>query len=742
LEKWVVRNLHSDPILPPVGSWPVCEVFIERALINFGAIRFEAVLRHALAVNPIGLGRQFKRKGRLARRVFDELLRLEGQATAALPFIRSLFEVAATRAIWVDRDVAVQALEVLDKLPASDLARAQMELAVMGRCNDQVPDVFIAALLLTALGARRFAEGAAWDWPAWWTFHALWTSWLERCGDSAFAPPALHHMITASVVRLYEAFFGAVDRLDQSARQFEVLRDVLEAANRPLLTREIPLGNEPPLGPWPAVFRCLLVLKGRSWYNMHRDGDCERVRRKVEEMAAAAKARVPLDADPNHLAYCDAFVASRRMKFETDAGGTLQCLEAMRAVVNTATQGIAHEPLAIWLRLHSITFIARRLRETNGDATLAHALAEEAELICKPVIARESCVEGVIWCWAYALSFADVVDHETFAAVMKRLHAHAEAFPDSASVRAGLASVLDKRIESLWERGNGPETESRILALTAQIEALAEEAPDVADVQWCRVRALSHTAQRWSSDANRGLKIEALARRAEAATRPFPDHFVKVNNLFIWKDYAYYESRHGVECGEAERIARYITKQAEPLKSGEGVAVVVVMAWEAAVYGWHRDPRYWASCERALRRLEASFAEEVSEVTTILLLRGWGSVLKVHERRRDFEAMARLEPEALGRVEIALSSRPESETIAEEAVYILSEVAFGRREGAGDRKGVGEMAAKIRTILARHPNAKTVQQNATFTEGLLRDPASNAYSFVVPWRGNGPSATI
>jgi hypothetical protein len=163
------------------------------------------------------------------------------------------------------------------------------------------------------------------------------------------------------------------------------------------------------------------------------------------------------------------------------------------------------------------------------------------------------------------------------------------------------------------------------------------------------------------------------------------------------------------------------------------------MAWEAAVYGWHRDLREWTSCERALRRLDAWISENsVNSLGVYAQIMAWGSLLELHRKRRDFETMARLEPEALARVETALKAYPDDPELAEGANYIYAEVALSRRNRNTGRHAIEEMAELTRAMVGRFPLSKNVRTNNDLVEDLLRGPAANTLPSAPAQRDGAP----
>ena len=727
LEKWIVRDFGETALLPPVGAWPVGEAFIERALVDFRVLRFEALVRRALAVNPVGLARQFTRKGRLARRLFEEMARLEDDEPSSSSFALNLFEIAAARAMWNDREAVPHALALLEKLPVSELARTQAELAALGAANGRVPDVLVAALLLTALGARRFAGKADWDWPAWETFYPLWTRWLRRIGsDLNFVPQALRDRFTADASQLYEALFVAAGKLNDPVRVFELLADVLDEAPNGALLEAIPLDEAMPIASWPALFRCLFVLKGISWDEQAIAADSERARRRADAAAAAAKDRLPLEADPRQRAFVETYLLSRRVKLETEAGGELSDLKALGAEIDALSRDFPHDRYFARRRMFRMTFILQKLKETNGDASLAWAQAEAVEAICKPFLYDEACVGYLIWCWGYTLGISGAADDEAVDGVIARLRCYASAFPNSAEIPAALARALHLRMEALGELGESETTEARLLSLASQAETVGREAPEFANVQWSRANASLTLARMWKSDDKRGLKIAAIARNVDAFVQPFRDNVFQIIRLDVWQVHAHFESRNGVTPGEAERIAHRITWAAAPFRGAAGISDVVALAWEAAVFGWHRDTREWAACERALRRLDNWVADSrLSAAGAYAQLSAWGSLLVVHIKRRDFEAVARLEPDALDRANAACAALPDDATIGEWAAYVFAEVAQARRDRNAGREALEELSARTRTLAAHFPSALSIQKNSDFVDRVLLGQAAN-----------------
>lgn len=737
LEKWIVRDIDKTALLPPVGSWPISEAFIERALLDFRTLKFEALARRALAVSPVGLAHQLSRKGRLANRLFDEMARLEGNTGAAAPFALNLFEVAATRAIWVDREAAPRALAALEKLPTAELAQAQAGLVSIGARNSSVPDVLVAALLLTALGARRFVEAGSWDWPSWEAFLPLWTRWLDRLGrDLSFAPPILLDPMKGAAGKLYQAFFVAAGKLNDPFVAFKLLTETLREARNATLLAALPFEDGPPLVSWPAVFRPLFALKAIS---LNDRGIDEGARRRAAAMAAAAKDHLPVEADRRQRAFVEAFALARLVMVGIDGGGTLNDLQAIGVQIHALSKDFPRDPYFAQLRIFEMSCILRKLMETKGDANLAWALAEEAEAICKPFLSDEACLENLIWCCGYALGIANVEDDEVFDAVVARLRTWAGAFPNSAMLSRALARLLDLRMEAVVALGERETTEARLLALASQIDAVAQDAPDVGDTQWSRAGAWLKLAGLWSFDQKSGLKIGAIARNIDAAAQPFSDHILQIQRLAIWERNAYYESRYGVTPDKAEFIARYVTSAAEQFRSLEAASPLITSAWEAAVFGWHRDTREWASCERALRRLEDCLTENHPGASVAYdQVRAWASLLVVHNKRRDFEAFVRFEPEALDRSEAAIETYPDEQNIAEYVGFIFALVAQNRLVRGADREAAQEIASRMRALAARFPHSENVRENAALVDRLLLGPAANTSPAAPAFRMDPP----
>ena len=368
----------------------------------------------------------------------------------------------------------------------------------------------------------------------------------------------------------------------------------------------------------------------------------------------------------------------------------------------------------------------RGLKEAQGDGSLAWAHAEKAEAICKSSLSDEQCVEDLIWCWGYALRIAKVENDEAFDVVMARLRTYTQAFPNSDTLASAFARALDLRGEVIVEARDSDTMEERLLSLASQMETMAREMPDFANVQWSRAGLWLDLALAWVKDGKRGLRIGAIARDVDEFTQPFPFHLLQGQRISIWQQLANYESRHGVAPEEAERIARRITLAAEPFHSNEGVLSSVAWAWECAVFGWHRDTRAWKSCERALRHLQVWLAESPSGVDGACAhVSAWGLLLNVHRQRRDFDAFARLEPEALDCAESARAAYPDNEDIAEYAGYVIAQIASGRWDRTAGRAAIEEMTTRIQTLTDQFPHSENLQENSALANRLLHGLATN-----------------
>jgi hypothetical protein len=352
----------------------------------------------------------------------------------------------------------------------------------------------------------------------------------------------------------------------------------------------------------------------------------------------------------------------------------------------------------------------------KADANLALANAEAAESICRPFLHDEACVEDLIWVWAYALGLVWIDNEEAFRAVVARLLDYCQRFPNSQHVAMALANLFRIRLEALNLLGDSEDVDARRTALFMQAEALAKQQPDFADTRWCRAIASARVAEAWVGDDQRGLRLGAMARGVDAFAEPFPDHYgLQLARLTICRLVADYESRHGVSPGEAERIARRITGAAERFRSDENVAANVASAWESAAFGWRRDTREWRSCERALRRLESWVAEVRSGCDgEWSVVSAWDSLLRVHLKRPDHEAFARLEAQALDRTARALAAYPDDPGLAEIIGSVFANIAANRSALRTGRPAIGEMAERLKALSSRFPGSQSLAKNAAF----------------------------